>query len=142
VEGNVLNAMLLIKNSRFIDNNFPCIAIPSSSDSVLEWKAPSHCVWGDDEFSQNELRLESKTSVRRIVEEHMPSAKAFFTDILRLPNAGISELLDDLVLMQKENRDDPKRVYRLYERIDSSRRHWPDMIKYAPTPKERQLTDR
>lgn len=86
-------------------------------------------MWNDEEFSQNELKLESKTAICRIVEQHAPAAKAFFTDILKLPNAGVNELLADLALMQKENRDDPKRVHRLYERIGSYRRYSPDTIK-------------
>lgn len=103
--------------------------MPSLTGSAIEWKTPSQCVWNDEEFSQNGLELESKTAIRRVVEQHAPAAKAFFTDVLKLPNAGVNELLADLALMEKENRDDPKRVHRLYERIESCRRYWPDTIK-------------
>lgn len=92
-------------------------------------------MWDDIEFSQNGLELESKTAIRRSVEEHAPSTKAFFTDVLKLPNAGLGELLADLALMQEQNRDDPKRVYRLYERIESCRRSRPKSIKQVSMPK-------
>ena len=78
---------------------------------------PAECVWGTREFAKIELQLESKTALRSVVRKKIPEAEAFFTRILKLPNAGINELLADLVLMQTENRDDPKRVYQLYERI-------------------------
>jgi hypothetical protein len=127
----MFNEILLIKNRFSVNDKTPCIAIPSSSGSALEWKTPDQCVWCDDEFSQNELELESKTAIRRTVEQHAPTAKAFFTDVLKLPNAGIDELLADLALMQKKKRDDPKRVHRLYERIESCRRIWPKKIKHV-----------
>lgn len=92
-------------------------------------------MWDDEEFSQNGLELESKTAIRRTIEQHASAAKAFFTDILKLPNAGIHELLADLALMQKKKRDDPKRVHRLYERIENCRRRWPDTIMHVSTPK-------
>ncbi|KAF1960437.1 putative heterokaryon incompatibility protein [Byssothecium circinans] len=114
-----------------VNDQTACIAVPSLSGSTLEWKTPAQCVWDDEEFSQNELKLESKTAIRRTVEQHAPTAKAFFTDVLKLPNAGINELLADLALMQKRNPDDPKRVYRLYERIQSCRRSWPTTITKA-----------
>ena len=127
------NEMMLIENSFSFDDKTPCIAVPSSSGSALEWKTPAQCVWGDDEFSQNELELESKTANRCVVEQHAPGAKGFFKDVLKLPNAGINELLADLTLMQKEKRDDPKRVHRLYERIVSCRRGWSRTIMHVST---------
>lgn len=99
------------------------------------WKTPAQCVWDDEEFSQNELYLESKTTIRRIIEQHAPAAKAFFIEVLKLPNAGIHELLADLALMQENKRDDPERVYRLYERIENCRRPWRDTIMYVSTPR-------
>lgn len=131
----MLNEMLLIENRFGIDDKIACIAVPSSSGSALEWKTPAQCVWDDDEFSQNELELESKTPIRRTVEQHAPTAKAFFTDVLKVPNAGINELLADLALMQKRKRNDPKRVYRLYERIESCHRRWPKTITHVFTPR-------
>jgi hypothetical protein len=88
-------------------------------------------VWDDDEFSQNDIKLESKIALRRIVEQHMPAAKAFFTQILKLPNAGINELLADLALMQATSSYDSKRVDRIYERIESCRRTYPRKIRYV-----------
>jgi hypothetical protein len=129
----MLSEMLLIGNRLRINTQSLCIALPSSSGSTLEWKTPAQCVWGDDEFSQNGLELESKSAIRRIVEQHVPRTKAFFTEVIQLPDAGIDELLGDLALMQKNKRDDSKRVYRLYERIESCRRSWPDKIKYVLT---------
>jgi len=125
--------MLLIENRFHIDNEAPCIAVPSPSGSALEWRTPAECVWDDAEFTRNELRLESKVAIRGIVEHHAPEAKAFFIDVLKLPDAGIDELLADLVLMQEKKRDDPKRVHRLYERIESCRRSYPKKITYAST---------
>lgn len=130
----MLSEMLLIENSFSVDDKTACIAVPSLSGSALKWKTPAQCVWDDGEFSQNELELESKTAIRRTVEQHALTAKAFFTDVLKLPNAGIDELLADLALMQKEKRDDPKRVHRLYERIESCRRRWPETITHVFTP--------
>lgn len=127
--------MLLIENRFSVDDRTACIALPPLSGSALEWKTPAQCVWDDDEFSQNKLELESKTAIRRTVEQHAPTAKAFFTDVLQLPNAGIDELLADLALMQSKKRDDPKRVYRLYERIESHRRSWPKPITHVSTPR-------
>lgn len=86
-------------------------------------------MWDDEEFSENGLELECKTAIRHTVEQHAPAAKAFFIDVLKLPNAGVDELLADLALMQKEHRDDPERVHRLYERIASCRRRWPNAIR-------------
>lgn len=131
----MLNEVLLIENRFSVDNKTACIAVPSLSGSALEWKTPAQCVWDDKEFSQNELELESKTAIRRTVDKHAPTAKTFFTNVLKLPNAGINELLADLTLMQKEKRDDPKRVYRLYERIESCCRCWPKTIKHVSTPR-------
>lgn len=131
----MLNEMLLIEHRFDVDNKTACIAVPSLSGPVLEWKTPAECVWDDDEFTKNELELESKTVIRRTVEQHAPTVKAFFTNVLRLPNAGIDELLADLALMQEKKRDDPERVYRLYERIDSCRRGWPILITHVFTPK-------
>ncbi|KAF2276420.1 uncharacterized protein EI97DRAFT_458354 [Westerdykella ornata] len=122
-----------------VDDQTACIAVPSLSGSPLEWKTPAHCVWDDDEFSQNELELESKTTIRRTIEHHAPTAKAFFTDVLKLPNAGIDELLADLALMQKRKRDDPKRVHRLYERIESCRRRRPKPITHVKAFKKHPL---
>lgn len=131
----MLNEMLLIENRFSVDDQTACIAVPSLPGSALEWKTPAQCVWDDEEFSQNGLELESKTAIRRIVEQHAPAAKAFFTDVLKLPSAGIHELLADLALMQKKKRDDPKRVYRLYERIESCRHRWRDTIRHVSTPR-------
>jgi hypothetical protein len=126
---------LLLIESRFsVDDETVCIAVPSLSGPGLEWKTPAQCVWDDEEFSQNEIELESKLAIRPILEDHMPTAKAFFTNVLKLSNAGIVELLDDLKLMQREERDDPRRVYRLYERIESCRRHYSYQIKHVSNP--------
>ncbi|KAF2262892.1 hypothetical protein CC78DRAFT_605161 [Lojkania enalia] len=75
-------------NTFSVGDQTACIAVPSTSGSGLEWKTRAQCVWDDDEFSQNELKLESKSAIRRTIEQHAPIAKAFFTDILNLPNAG------------------------------------------------------
>ncbi|KAH7130730.1 putative heterokaryon incompatibility protein [Dendryphion nanum] len=106
-----------------IDSETACIALPSFSGSALEWKTQAQCVWDDGEFSQNGLKLESKTSVRRIIEKCVPTAQPFFDHVLNLRDAGITELLADLVLMQKKKSDDSKRVYLLYERIETHRRN-------------------
>jgi hypothetical protein len=127
--------MSLIENRFTIDNKSACIAVPSSSGSALEWKTPAQCVWDDEEFSRNGLELESKTAIRRTVEQHAPTAKAFFTDAIKLRNAGIDELLADIALMQEKKRDDPKRVYRLYERVESCRRSCSKKIMHASTPR-------
>ncbi|KID97303.1 ATPase-like, ATP-binding domain protein, partial [Metarhizium majus ARSEF 297] len=124
-----------------VDDKTACIAVPSSG-SALEWKTPAQCVWDDDEFSQNALELESKMSIRSTIENHAPTAKAFFTKLLKLPNAGIRELLADLALMQETKRDTPKRVYRLYERVESCRRSWPERIRHVSTPRMRQVANR
>jgi hypothetical protein len=123
--------ILLIENTYSVPNDTPCIAVLSSSGSAFEWKTPAQCVWDDDEFSQNGLVLESKTAIRHTIEQYAPTAKAFFTHNLNLRNAGIDELLADLALMQKNKRDEPKRVYRLYERIESYRRSWPRLIRHV-----------
>lgn len=65
------------------------------------------------------------------MEQHGATVKAFFTTTLKLPNAGVSELLDDLTKMQEEERDEPERVYLLYERIENSRRQYTENIKYV-----------
>lgn len=131
----MLIKMLLIENRFSVDDQTACIAVPSLLGSALEWKTPAQCVWDDEEFSQNELELESKTAIRRTVEQHVPAAKAFFTNVLKLPDAGIDELLGDLAIMQKEKRDDPKRVYRLYERIESCRRRYLHTIRQVFAPR-------
>lgn len=137
----MLNGMLLTGSRFCISHKTACIAMPSLSGCSLEWKTPSQCVWDDAEFSQNGLELNSKTAIRRTVEQYAPMAKAFFTDFLKLRNAGINELLADLVLMQKDKRDDPKTVHRLYERIESHRRSSPRTIMHVTTPRTPYLAD-
>lgn len=88
-----------MENRFRVDHRTACIAVPSLSGSGLEWKTPAQCVWDDGEFLRNELELESKTVIRRTVEQHAPTAQAFFTVVLKLKNAGIEELLADLALM-------------------------------------------
>ena len=107
------------------------IAIPSESGS-LQWKTPSECIWDDSEFSQNGLQLQSKIAMRQITEQHDISVAMFFTSVVGLQNAGISELLDDLALMQQDGSDDTATVFRLYERIEVYRRSSTDQIKCAP----------
>lgn len=93
---------------------------------------PSECVWDDSEFSQNELRLHSKIAMRQIIEQHAPAAASFFTGIIKLPNAGIDELLGDLELLQGDGSDDSATIFRLYERIEGYRRSSLEKIKCAP----------
>ncbi|PVH94635.1 putative heterokaryon incompatibility protein [Periconia macrospinosa] len=112
-----------------IGNRVPYIAVPSEANSALEWKTRAECVWDDVEFSQNGLKMESKCAIRHIIEQNAPAARGFFTQLLKLPDAGVDELLDDLALMQEQNRDEPSRVYMLYERIESYRRRYPKKIK-------------
>jgi hypothetical protein len=113
------------------DEEVPCVAIPSRSRSALNWKTPAQCVWDDAEFSQNNIQLKSKIALRPIVEQHIPAARPFFAQILKLPNAGIDELLADLALMQVTSSHNPKRVHLIYERIKSCRRTDPRKIKYV-----------
>lgn len=127
MDGIAQDETLLIGNRFRVHGETACIALPLSPWS-LTWKTPVECVWDDSEFSQNELSLESKTAIRHIIEEHAPGTSAFFTNLLNLTDAGIHELLADLTLMQRMDRDDPNRVYRLYERIESHRRSWPTAI--------------
>ncbi|OBT52528.1 hypothetical protein VE04_07127, partial [Pseudogymnoascus sp. 24MN13] len=113
-----------------IDPRSRIIAIPSESGS-LEWKMPSECVWDDSEFSQNELQLRSKIAMEQIIKQHAPAAASFFTAIIKLPNAGIDELLSDLRLLQQDGSDDSATVFRLYERIEVYRRSSVEKIKDA-----------
>ena len=101
------------------------------SGSSLNWKTPSECVWDDREFLQNGLQIRSKKAMRHVVEQRYPTAKAFFTDILKLSDAGISELLRDLELMQENDSDEPSRVNLLYERIETFRRGSHTMIRFV-----------
>ncbi|KUL87498.1 hypothetical protein ZTR_04598 [Talaromyces verruculosus] len=132
---DVAEAYVFLQNhyadSFSVNDHTVCIAVPSLAGSALEWKTPTQCVWDDEEFSENGLELESKTAIRHTIEQHAPAAKAFFVVVLKLPNAGVNELLADLALMQKEDRDDPERVHQLYERIASCRRRWPHTIRHA-----------
>jgi hypothetical protein len=127
-ESNRELATLLTCRSCNIDRSSCCIAVPSASGS-LEWKMPSQCVWNDQQFSQNELQLRSKVAMRRIIEQLAPSTVSFFTSILKLPDAGIVELLDDLKLLQRDGSDDYTTVFRLYERIETHRRGSHAIIK-------------
>lgn len=90
---------------------------------------PSECVWDDSEFSQNELQLRSKIAMQQIITQHAPAATSFFTSIIKLPNAGIDELLGDLRLLQQDGSDDSATIFRLYERIEVYRRSSADKIK-------------
>lgn len=114
-------AVMLIRISCDVDISSDCIALPSPSGG-LEWRKPSQCVWDDAEFVENGLELKSKVATRRVIERHAPSASLFFTNILRLPNAGIDELLADLRLLQEVGSDDTMTIFRLYERIQTYRR--------------------
>jgi len=92
---------------------------------------PSQCVWDDQEFSQNGLQLQSKVALRRIIEQHSPITTSFFTNILKLSNAGIDELLDDLQILQRNGSDNSMIIFRLYERIETYRRSSLDKIKFV-----------
>lgn len=137
----MLNGMLLTWRRFYINRQTACIAIPSLSGCALEWKTPSQCVWDDAEFSQNGLELNSKTAIRRTVEQFAPMAKAFFTDVLKLRNANIKELLTDLILTQKNKPNDTDTVYRLYERIETHRRSSRKAIMHVFTSKTPCLAD-
>jgi hypothetical protein len=121
--------MLLISERCNIDASSLCIAVPTASGS-LEWKRPSQCVWEDHEFSQNGLKLQSKVTIKPIIEQHAPATTLFFTTILKLPNAGIDELLKDLQLLQETTSNDWKIVFLLYERIQTYCRSSTIKIKY------------
>ncbi|KAK8912646.1 hypothetical protein VCV18_012325 [Metarhizium anisopliae] len=133
---------LQMHHATTLNENTRCIALPASSGSALEWKTPAQCVWDDDEFSQNGLELVSKTAVRSIIEHYAPTTKEFFTNILRLPNAGIYELLEDLALMQEAEHDIPEQVYQLYERVQTYRRSCPEAIVHRPLVFLRGTNDR
>lgn len=133
--------MLLSRNRFIVDGETAFIAVPALSRPGLQWKSTAQCVWDDDEFTQNGLELESRIPIRSIMERHAPMAKAFFTEVLKLPDAGLGELLDDLALMQETTRDIPKRVYLLYERVDSFRRHQPKQIKHVATSQNASLAN-
>ncbi|KAF2187468.1 hypothetical protein K469DRAFT_772048 [Zopfia rhizophila CBS 207.26] len=107
-------------NSCNVNNSSYCIAVPSPSGD-LEWRKPSQCVWDDAEFVENGLELKSKVAIRRIIERDAPSASLFFTNILKLPNAGINELLEELKVLQEDGSDNTMTIFRLYERIQT---HW------------------
>jgi hypothetical protein len=107
-----------------------CIAIPTENSS-LEWKKPSQCVWDDAEFTQNGLKLQSKVAMKHLIEKHTPDTTRFFTELLKIPNAGIDELLDDLKLLQQTQSNASKIVFRLYERIQTYCRSSAAKIKYA-----------
>jgi len=92
---------------------------------------PSECVWDDQEFRVNGLQLRSKVAVREFVEDHAATAASFYTNILKLPDASINELLGDLKLLQVSNCNEPDRVYLLYERIEAFRRSSDSMIRYV-----------
>jgi hypothetical protein len=104
-----------------IDDLSHCIMVPSAN-GVLEWRTPRECVWEDTEFSENGLQLRSKLAMEPLVERHAPEIRQFFTNILKLPDAGIDELLEDLQMLWLENSDDVMLVFRLYERIQTRRR--------------------
>ncbi|KAF2104912.1 hypothetical protein NA57DRAFT_51704 [Rhizodiscina lignyota] len=108
------------------------IAVPSDSGS-LTWKLPFQCVWGDHEFSQNGLHLRSRISLQHIMERYLSDAVSFFTGILRIPNAGIDDLLGDLRLLQQEHSDDASTIFRLYERITAHCRSSRNEIRAAFT---------
>jgi hypothetical protein len=57
------------------DVKFACVAIQSRSESALTWKTPARCVWDDNEFSRNEIKLESKITLRTIVGLHNTNSK-------------------------------------------------------------------
>ena len=124
--------LLLINNSLSIDSSSCCIAVPSTSGK-LQWKTPSECVWRDTEFSENGLQLRSKLAVQPLIDLHAPDTSPFFTNILKLPDAGIDELLGDLKMLQQESSDDVMLVFLFYERIQTHRRNGAasDKIRYA-----------
>ena len=85
-------------------------------------------MWDEGDFSPEDLPLESKTSIRGIVDEHMSLANYFFTHILNLRDAGIDELLADLALMQEHN----SRHFHQCE--------WKKRLQKLPTPLSRLMT--
>jgi hypothetical protein len=133
----------LIENSLSINGSSFCIAVPSPSGK-LQWKMPSQCVWRDTEFSENGLQLRSKLAMQPLIEHHAPDTIPFFTNILKLPDAGIDELLEDLKMLQQESSDDAMLVFRLYERIQTHRRNGAasDKIRYVIIGKLDQSTQK
>jgi hypothetical protein len=105
---------------------------------------PSQCVWRDTEFSENGLQLRSKLAMQPLIEYHAPDTSPFFTEILKLPDAGIHELLEDLKILQQESSDDVMLVFRLYERIQTHRRNGAasDKIRYARIDKVDESTQK
>jgi hypothetical protein len=119
---------VLTKNRTGFGDGSTSVAIPLS-ESRVEWKSRSQCVWNDDAFSQIGLHLETKTAIQNVVEKYAPKLAVFFTDDLELPDAGICEMLDDLKLMQEQKRTDIERVHRLYRGIQSFSRNHSQEIK-------------
>jgi hypothetical protein len=125
-----MNSTLLIERRSEIDGKIDFIAVPVS-ESHIEWRSLAQCVWNDDEFSQHGLQLESKMAIQELIERNAPSAKEFFTECLKLPNAGINEMLGDLRVMQEQKRNDTKRIHQLYGRIESLHHIHAEEIKYV-----------
>ena len=93
-------------------------------------------MWDAQEFSLNNLQLRTKVVMQRVVSSSYPNTEdstvpSFFTDVVKLPNAGIDELLDDLRLMQRDQSDDSTVIYRLYEVIQTYSLRAPDKIRYV-----------
>jgi hypothetical protein len=131
---------LLIEHRSDINGKIDFIAVPVS-ESHLVWRSLAQCVWSDDEFSQHGLQLESKMAIRDMIERNAPSAKKFFTECLKLPNAGINEMLSGLRAMQEWKYNDIKRIHRLYESIQSLRHIHAEEIKYVLASIQVVITD-
>jgi hypothetical protein len=131
---------LLIEHRSDIDGKIDHIAVPVS-ESRIEWRSLAQCVWNDDEFSQHGLQLESKMAIRDMIERNAPSAKKFFIKCLKLPNAGINEMLGGLRVMQERKSNDIKRINRLYGRIQSLRHIHAEEIKYVLPSIQVVITD-
>jgi len=127
LQSNLVKPLTLIRSS--LNGSSLCIAIPTEN-GALEWKTPSQCVWDDAEFTQNGLNLQSKVSMKKLIEQHTPNATHFFTDLLKIPDAGIDELLEDLRLLQQALSNDSKTVFLLYERIQTHCRSSAAKVKY------------
>jgi hypothetical protein len=89
------------------------------------------CVWDDGAFTQLGLTLRSKVAIRNAIEREIPDAAPLFNNILKLHNAGCTEFLGDLKLLQETNSIDEVTIHLLYDKIETYRLSHEQIIRYV-----------
>lgn len=85
----------------------------------MEWRKSTQCVFNSTLYEENGLILRGKFSLQKALRFCSIATKRFFVNVLRIPDAGIIELLEDLRILKEENCTDITAVKAFYGAISA-----------------------